>query len=1336
MSQLDGAVAPRDCPYVGLDYYQEKFGAWFFGRDAERDKIITNLQAARLTLLHAESGVGKSSVLRAGVAWQLRRARQEPAAQVAATDVPVVFSSWQDDPVPGLVGAISKAIEPFLSGRPKPELPADRLDKAIEAAAGAVDANLLVILDQFEEYFLYRSREPTPERFADELARCINRAELPANFLIAIREDAYAGLGGLFKGRIANVYGNYLHIDYLDRASAEKAIREPLEVYNGQPDVPERIKIQDELVGAVLDQVRAHDAGGDPIQGRTATANGGGDGRVATPLLQLVMETIWQRERAEGSAELRLSTLQNLQGVTKIVDTHLGEALRALGGGERQTAIDAFDYLVTPSGGKIAESVPDLAQRTGHNEQQLGSVLEKLDHMRIVRPVPAPPGQDPLRFRRYEIFHDVLAPTINRVIAARAEQRRMRRIQRFAALAVVLLVVVTFGAFWFRHLSNQALSERNQVITNEVFAEAEQLQATNPSLAAQLDLVAHQRDPTQASTSLLLDTANIPLSDRLTGPTGIVRTVASSPDGHTLAAGSADGKVWLWNVTDPAHATQIGHPLTGPGSVVRSVAFSPDGHTLAAGSADGKVWLWNVTDPAHATQIGHPLTGPTGIVRSVAFSPDGHTLAAASADGKVWLWNVTDPAHATQIGHPLTGPGSVVRSVAFSPERHTLAAGSDDNKVWLWNVTDPAHATQIGHPLTGPTGGVESVAFSPDGHTLAAGSDTDDKVWLWNVTGPAHATQIGHPLTGPVNDVWSVAFSPDGHTLAAGSADGKVWLWNVTDPAHATQIGPPLAAAAGPVWTVAFSPDGHTLAAGGTDGTIRLWNLLSTVLMGPTSGVDQVAFSPDAHILAAGGADDGKVWLWNVTDPAHATQIGQPLTGPTGGVWTVAFSPERHTLAAGGADDKVWLWNVTGPAHATQIGHPLTGPTGGVESVAFSPDGHTLAAGSADGKVWLWNVTGPAHATQIGRPLTGPAQRRRVGGVQPGRAHPGRRQRGRQGVAVERHRPRPRHPDRAPLHRAHRHSLDGGVQPGRAHPGRRQRLRRSLAVERHRPRPRHPDRAAPHRARRPLPDGGVQPGRAHPGRRQRRRRSLAVERHRSRPRHLDRATLQRARQRRRDDGVQPGRAHPGRRQQLRLRRHDPAVRSRRRSRHPPDLRHHQRQPHPRAVGPLHPPTAVRPAMPPPIKERQACSSIAPAYREANLPPMIRAPAATSPPLRAAAWLAAGRPGPARPSQQAPAPCREQARAPGRGPAQPPMARAQGPARRWPGSGSSDCGCGQPSPGLGVSCTPDCASRGPRRRATVVCAIPAGARSPRRRHPARARPPRQPSPPPPASRGPS
>ena len=634
--------------------------------------------------------------------------------------------------------------------------------------------------------------------------------------------------------------------------------------------------------------------------------------------------------------------------------------------------------------------------------------------------------------------------------ASQHDQVRTTRRRRAAVAALAALTVLSLTAagmaIW---QSGDALKARNLAIANQVGAEAGQLTATDQSLAAQLNLVANQMNPTLDNKTRLLDTTTTPLGQPLTGPAGNVDSVAFSPDGRTLAAASWDSKVWLWNMTDPAHPARLGQPLTGPEYLVSSVAFSPDGRTLAAASWDSKVWLWNMTDPAHPVRLGQPLTGPANSVNvnSVAFSPDGRTLAAgtddgvtASGEGKVWLWNMTDPAHPVRLGQPLTGPADSVNvnSVAFSPDGRTLAAGTDDDKVWLWNVADPAHPARLGQPLTGPADSVGSVTFSPNGRTLAAASN-DGAVWLWNVADPAHPARLGQPLTGSADSVGSVAFSPDGRTLAAASSDDKVWLWNVADPAHPARLGQPLTGSTGYVDSVAFSPDGRTIAAGSADHSVRLWKLPSNVLTGPAHSVSSVAFSPDGRTLAAGTYED-TVWLWNMADPAHPARLGQPLTGPAslvnsvafspdgrtlagaswdGKVWlwnvadpahparlgqlltgrqsfvdSVAFSPDGRTLAAGTYEDTVWLWNMTDPAHPARLGQPLTGPASFVNSVAFSPDGRTLAAGTYEDTVWLWNMTDPAHPARLGQPLTGPAEQCQLGSLQPGRADPDGRHRG------------------------------------------------------------------------------------------------------------------------------------------------------------------------------------------------------------------------------------------------------------------------------------------------------------------------------------------------------
>jgi WD40 repeat protein len=235
--------------------------------------------------------------------------------------------------------------------------------------------------------------------------------------------------------------------------------------------------------------------------------------------------------------------------------------------------------------------------------------------------------------------------------------------------------------------------------------------------------------------------------------------MAFTRDGHTLAIGLGDGRVLLWDVSDPVRPRRLGQPLTihrflldiQPADL--SVAFTPDARTLATGdSIDRMVLLWDLSDPVHPRRLGQPLTGHSGSVASVALAPNGRTLAATGGlDQTVLLWDVSNRVRPRRLGQPLIGDSRSVDSVAFAPDGYTLATATGDGKAVLWDVSDPARPRRLGQPLTGHKSFVGSVVFAPDGRTLAT-SGEDRKVFLWDLTElnelRRHATDHACSLTG------------------------------------------------------------------------------------------------------------------------------------------------------------------------------------------------------------------------------------------------------------------------------------------------------------------------------------------------------------------------------------------------------------------------------------------------------------------------------------------------------------------------------------------------------------------------------------------------------------
>ncbi|KAK6810480.1 hypothetical protein RU639_013746 [Aspergillus parasiticus] len=374
----------------------------------------------------------------------------------------------------------------------------------------------------------------------------------------------------------------------------------------------------------------------------------------------------------------------------------------------------------------------------------------------------------------------------------------------------------------------------------------------------------------------------------LEGHLDSVNSVAFSPDGRTLASGSLDRTIKLWDTTTGIER----QTLEGHSGWVYSVAFSPDGRTLASGSADRTIKLWDtITGTERQTLEGH-----SDWVYSVAFSPDGRTLASGSTDRTIKLWDTTTGTE-RQILEGRSGP---VNSVAFSPDGRTLASGSADRTIKLWDtITGIERQTLEGH-----SGPVNSVAFSPDGRTLASGS-LENTIKLWDTTtGIERQTLEGH--SGPV---YSVAFSPDGRTLASGSLDNTIKLWDTTTGTERQT----LEGHSDWVYSVAFSPDGHTLASGSADRTIKLWDTTTgtecQTLEGHSGTVYSVAFSPDGRTLASGSLDN-TIKLWDTTTGTER----QTLEGHSRSIQTVLNEPTSHSQVclsnawiSSGGENLLWL---------------------------------------------------------------------------------------------------------------------------------------------------------------------------------------------------------------------------------------------------------------------------------------------------------------------------------------------------------------------------------------------------------------------------------------------
>jgi WD40 repeat protein len=1017
-----------DRPWLGLRSFGEEHTDRFFGRQTERNEILRCVEHRHITVLYGRSGLGKTSLIRAGLTRDLltagyqpifHRIRYGPKEATPAIQLIAVLSNVYKAPISQNTDLYVLLHDPALGfcgpfARYKP--PVFLLDQFEEVFTLGAEVNRTLksrrdVLAEVRDVLAILGQNFIPEELAalletdEDLYARLDQESHAGRVVLSLRDDYVFALDR-WRRELPSVGDNRYELLPLTGEKAYLAVVEP-----GKLRDPEHPIVTAECAIEIVRFVA-----GDKEQRKLDELV------VVPPLLSLICEQLNAYRIKHGREQIE-PTFQK-DTAAEILEDYYQSRFR-----DRPVELRMLveEHLLSAGGHRQPVNV-DTAER------MLEKVCPNNDGRRLLDDLVAERLLTIVEhgsLRRFELTHDILCPIARRSRDARreleeknrlakeaelaqqrqheaelkaAEQQRIEEGRRkeaeqkqrdaeekqreaeslraqaieaecrtrkalrrsriyliLAILGLVFAVILAFTSAWNASRVQEQLA-RAQIEEGRAWIERAKLNSErNNNFAAALmaaralGFVGYGREKIEdpkfnEKYPVLLTTANDPIDEQearreineatLTGyfgwplwqspvyrqHEGPVVSVAWSPNGKTLASGSGDQTVKLWETA----TGKLLRTLQGHADEVSSVAWSPDGKILASGSYDQTVKLWE----AATGKLLSTLQGHTGQVCSVAWSPDGKTLASGSSDQTVKLWE----AATGKLLSTLQGHSDPVWSVAWSPDGKTLASGSSDQTVKLWEAATGKVLTT----LQGHTGEVGSVAWSPDGKTLASGS-YDQTVKLWE----AATDKLLSTLQGHTGQVRSVAWSPDGKTLASGSFDHTVKLWDAA-------TGKPLATLQGhtdAVTSVGWSPDGKTLASGSGDQTVKLWEAatgkLLTSLQGHTDWVYSVAWSPDGKTLASGSSDH-TVRLWE----AATGKLLSTLQGHTDLVLSIAWSPDGKTLASGARDQTVKLWEAaTGKLLATLQGH-----TDLVYSVGWSPDGKTLASGSYDKTVKLWEA--------------------------------------------------------------------------------------------------------------------------------------------------------------------------------------------------------------------------------------------------------------------------------------------------------------------------------------------------------------------------------------------
>ena len=331
-------------PYKFLDYYTEYDAELFFGRDTEIESICSQIISHRSFLLYGRSGVGKSSILRAGLMPELQnqghivftiRSFTDPLHQIAQALRGVIPEHTYDiaDDLP-----LTEIVDQFRQYAP--------------------DQSIIIMLDQFEEFFLLLN-EQSQHVFTEAIASLDPERTLSLRFVFVLREDMLAEMNR-FKRVLPEIFHHECRLNRLSRDQAGQAIAAPARKVGCTFDLP--------LIERLLDDLAENED-------------------IDPPHLQIVCDTLY--DARDEHNHVTETAYEHLGGASQILTDYLARVLRRFNATDLNAVQQILLSLISTDEQRLVLREIELTARIHHDGRidavSLKFLIEELVAARVVR---------------------------------------------------------------------------------------------------------------------------------------------------------------------------------------------------------------------------------------------------------------------------------------------------------------------------------------------------------------------------------------------------------------------------------------------------------------------------------------------------------------------------------------------------------------------------------------------------------------------------------------------------------------------------------------------------------------------------------------------------------------------------------------------------------------------------------------------------------------------------------------------------------------------------------------------------------------------------------------